>query len=570
MVPDHMQSLVERLCANHPSLIDLEICPEAPLGMNAWRVIINALKNNSNVKKLNLRLFDSELPMAAATLMAEALINHSSLVELQFDCVNKGNIEFRRIALAVKKNPKIQRLCFQCCTILGSLQEGLCTIIRENAIESLELNSCASPQEQRTSIFLGQCALDLSNAFSHNTSLKELAIYEEDDQSRVDSIVTMQTMNDIIDMLHSNHGTMEKLCIDLHWIYGPDLAELMPRLALGVQRQMPLKSLVLKGGEGLDELSQQALQVLLETLPNLDELDLSYCKLEDEEDGELPLQVITSWMNPAHLPKILRFGGNEMGDVGAKEIARVLSENETVEELDLSDNNIGDDGAIALASALLTNRSVTHLNLSSKEFNFSTLRKSPNCFGERGAAALVEVLSVNSSLVELNLKEMPIGNAAINSLAEILTKNDTLKALSIQLLPSNDCDLKTFLSKIPEMHGLEKLEIHLDNMVGSPETARLLIVSLERNTTLKKFDLWSRPEAIQAVMSKVFRLMELNRAGRKILGSHNVPRSLWPHILAKSSNERDVLYFFLREKPELFMKQSILGKRKREPSSSAS
>lgn len=59
-------------------------------------------------------------------------------------------------------------------------------------------------------------------------------------------------------------------------------------------------------------------------------------------------------------------------------------------------------------------------------------------------------------------------------------------------------------------------------------------------------------------------ITSLNRAGRRILRSpRDVPRSLWPLVLAKSSDKADVIYFFLREKPDLFKKQTSLGKRKR-------
>lgn len=49
--------------------------------------------------------------------------------------------------------------------------------------------------------------------------------------------------------------------------------------------------------------------------------------------------------------------------------------------------------------------------------------------------------------------------------------------------------------------------------------------------------------------SRTSYIMALNRAGRRILVApqSTVPISLWPRILAKSSNNADVLYHFLRQ-----------------------
>ena len=55
---------------------------------------------------------------------------------------------------------------------------------------------------------------------------------------------------------------------------------------------------------------------------------------------------------------------NQIGDVGADELAKGLKENSTLKSLYLAHNQIGDVGADALAKGLKENSSLTSLDLS--------------------------------------------------------------------------------------------------------------------------------------------------------------------------------------------------------------
>ena len=159
-----------------------------------------------------------------------------------------------------------------------------------------------------------------------------------------------------------------------------------------------------------------------------------------------------------------------IGNDGAKDLAKVLTSNNTLGELDLSCNAIGDEGAEALARALTSNTTLEMLDLScniigdegiealARALNFNrtlmTLTLHGNEIGDKGAKAFATVLdsyaslvhqelhheeesspqicSGNTKLQELILSGNKIGDVGAKSLAQSLCHNHSLKSLYLQ------------------------------------------------------------------------------------------------------------------------------------------
>lgn len=89
------------------------------------------------------------------------------------------------------------------------------------------------------------------------------------------------------------------------------------------------------------------------------------------------------------------------------------------------------------------------------------------------------------------------------------------------------------------------------------------------NTTLETFECFKEGAADR---SRLDYLLELNKGGRRILQSQSVPNSLWPLVLGRSSQSKDVLFHFLRQKPDILLRagsqqnpsKTTTGKRKRD------
>jgi hypothetical protein len=78
------------------------------------------------------------------------------------------------------------------------------------------------------------------------------------------------------------------------------------------------------------------------------------------------------------------------------------------------------------------------------------------------------------------------------------------------------------------------------------ETETAVLEAIKKNTTLEQFALRRMSAETKA---KVEFLLTLNRGGRRILCSQSaVPLNYWPRILANSSDNADVLFYFLKEK----------------------
>jgi hypothetical protein len=88
------------------------------------------------------------------------------------------------------------------------------------------------------------------------------------------------------------------------------------------------------------------------------------------------------------------------------------------------------------------------------------------------------------------------------------------------------------------------------------------VLALEQNTT---FNFGAMHRDFE-VMPQVKRLLALNRGGRRLLsatGESVPPLNQWPRILARSSNNADVLFHFLREIPNVLVEKAGSRKRKR-------
>lgn len=159
--------------------------------------------------------------------------------------------------------------------------------------------------------------------------------------------------------------------------------------------------------------------------------------------------------------------GNNIGDVGAEALARMLEHNTTLKVLDLSGNSsITARGVTFLANALKKNTTLTTLNLSMTNVKhkacsalssmlgvnktLTTLDVSCNNIGNRGVKALLEFIQkCNSGLTTLSIANNIITSAGANDLAETVRDNTTLTSIDISY---NNFEV---LRHIPLMDALE-------------------------------------------------------------------------------------------------------------------
>ncbi len=129
------------------------------------------------------------------------------------------------------------------------------------------------------------------------------------------------------------------------------------------------------------------------------------------EGALLPLMDILAHNN--HIKKLVfsstgmidyRFRSSGNGNSNARILSKILSQNTTIESVDLSHTGVDDDGMVELCHGIQFNTTITDLNLSS------------NHFGELGASRLKQALENNTSLQRLDLSRNALGYSAINNI----------------------------------------------------------------------------------------------------------------------------------------------------------
>ncbi len=135
-----------------------------------------------------------------------------------------------------------------------------------------------------------------------------------------------------------------------------------------------------------------------------------------------------------------------------------------------------------------------------------------------------------------------------------LQQNSSVKELSI-----GDFDmygLHIFAQGLADMCGLCRLTFGYENESDNytEEFFKALHQSLELNTTIQTLSLRDvAPDNIlfQPYLRKIRYLIALNRVGRNSMMTATVPVGIWAHVLARSSDETDGIYFVLSGKPDI-------------------
>jgi hypothetical protein len=212
-------------------------------------------------------------------------------------------------------------------------------------------------------------------------------------------------------------------------------------------------------------------------------------------------------------------------------------------------NNIDDAGARELAVALRQNNTLEILDLMS------------NDIGSIGASALADALVANDALKDLNLQYNSIGDDGVTSIAEMLTRNESIEMIRIGGFGAKG--LQAFATRLSIMNGLKSLEVISSGYTS--EIGNSFVLALEQNTTLETFDFGAMLSDLE-VMPQVRRLLSLNRGGRRLLSATDEsvpPLNYWSRILARSSDNADVLFHFLIKIPYVLVAKAGSRKRKR-------
>lgn len=194
-------------------------------------------------------------------------------------------------------------------------------------------------------------------------------------------------------------------------------------------------------------------------------------------------------------------GDSSFHSISPEEAGVSIRINTTLTNLNLSSNQIGDAGARALARALRDNTTLTNLNLSSNLFTIEAIEAlaviinikplrildlSHNKINAQGINPLACAIRENKTLFELDLGCNPIGHECIEFLAEALTINRTLKNLSLYC---NDLGPEGALKLADSLPRTSLTHLDLGSNKLGDEGTKPISDALEKNSTLRVLDL---------------------------------------------------------------------------------
>ena len=190
---------------------------------------------------------------------------------------------------------------------------------------------------------------------------------------------------------------------------------------------------------------------------------------------------------------------HNIGDTGACVISDFLTDNSTVETLDLSHSNIAINGTVAIAKCVKENKTLKELILSKNNITCKGAKKiseslqinksiqkldmSDNDIGDDGAVAISEGVEMNSYLVYLNLARNKISSVGVDKISKSLQVNSTLQKLNISYNDLSYGGALALSECLKVCRGLVELDISSSSITC--EGLLLILEAIQTNTVLK-------------------------------------------------------------------------------------
>ncbi|WP_075883385.1 DUF294 nucleotidyltransferase-like domain-containing protein [Candidatus Protochlamydia sp. W-9] len=203
----------------------------------------------------------------------------------------------------------------------------------------------------------------------------------------------------------------------------------------------------------------------------LSELDLGLNKISDKG-----AKAIFKALASNTVLKKLTLSYNQISDEGAEAIAQALASNNTLEILSLEYNQISDEGAEAIAQALASNTALKILCLNS------------NKISDKGAKAIFKAFASNNTLETLSLNNNQISDEGAKALANILAFNTILKIIDLSVNEISDEGAKPLAKALASNNTLRELFLYC-NRISDEGATEAIAQAFASNTALEIIDL---------------------------------------------------------------------------------
>ena len=297
---------------------------------------------------------------------------------------------------------------------------------------------------------------------------------------------------------------------------------------------------------------------------NIEELAIERCTIDAK--GSLAL---AQMIQRSHALKSLRLSDVIFDEGGLAVFSDALLETSKggLERLEISNANLSKEDRSVLLRSIAGNTSLTsvsldHMNLGLAQApqlaaiihhnqQLKTLSLRENNLNGKSIEFLAESIGNNSSLQHLSLAFNPVGDDGAMHLAECLTRQHNLQILDLDFAEIWHKGCLALAKSLSRMVGLQRLDLGGNDIENCAEE---MLKSVKANLTIThvsgSFALtFGHDDSVQTKQwKKVDYFLRLNRANRRLLTTP-MTLSLWPHVLERSNNDVDVLYFMLTHTP---------------------
>jgi hypothetical protein len=476
---------------------------------NEVAIICSSLKGNTKLGTLDICV--SGLTIQGAHDLATG-IRQSKLTAIAFSGEADNHFEVMRI---LYREGIMQAKTIQGLNMVAALGDVDAFVDTLSSLKRLKIWSSAIEKESTVQLGFG---------LTRNKSIQELSVFF-DNQS-----------HELVTLLLSSFAERTKRLTKLHLrgeceAYSSNLA-------------------VIDSGSGAVSLFF-ALKTLFDAAKEPTELEILNCEAPEEQWDQFcrtfenpacsleSLSIINSTITVAKARSLggslkhntslkkLRLFRNQLGDSGLTELSTGLAGNTSLKTLQLVNNRIGDNGVFRFVQSCTPKTPIQHLDLTN------------NVFGPVGAKTLVTAAASLVSLQRLNLANNEnIGVSGLMHIGECLSQLK-LKSLNVSVLSSWEAPSAGTL--------LLKNDAYYD------AAGQALVKGLQANYHLHELCV-SHIHLSPKIRHQIQLYTNLNKCGRRLLADESgLPPTLWCHVLAKCESKHSLLYYFVQQKPELFM-----------------
>ena len=486
---------------------------------------------SSHNKLEELYLCNNELQVKAIKL-ATALNNISSLKVLDLNNNNITEEATHELSAAMNAKNSLEKLW------LGSNHLGSSTVVDAN-----DLNKVANITKLKcnnTKNIGNKLASALTLIIAKNKSLQLLALYNndlnDDGVIKIAQSLCRHTKLKIIDLRNNNITEKSAEAFSSIISNNTGLEELylsnnalqlgVITISIALKNISSLKVLDLRNNNNIPEEAADELSAAIRANNSLEKLWLCGNHL-----GSSTVMIVDALKQVTTLKELDLNNNQNRSKEFAATLTSILSDNNFMESLLLSDNKLNDDGIIKIAQSLCKHTKLKIINLQS------------NNITEKSAEALASIISSNTELEELYLgnNTMQLGVIVIST---ALKNISSLKVLDLanNNIPEKAAD--ELSAAIRANNSLEKLWLNRNDLGSSTV---MIVNALKQVTTLKELNLNDNQNRSEELAPALTFIISDNKSMESLLLSGNnlnddsvikIAQSLCKHTKLKIINLR--------------------------------